>query len=147
MGEQMRGIDVFFGQEAASQPQALPRASHSAKGLPVVVQCQIDAGIPLLTEHVWPLPGIQLTQDGHGTKLGVAHDRHRYTLRYQVVYISEQSQLLDGRTMSALAFDPCPDDGDRATAIRHRDHQQLVMKTDLAAVHDQTYVPVLRLTL
>lgn len=139
---------MFLGQEATSQPQALPwRVDHTPEVLPMVVQGQVDEGVSLLAEHIPPLPSIQLLQDRNGTELAVAHNEYRYILWYPFMYISEQGPLLDRRAMPAFALDPRPDNRDRAATVGDGDHQQLMMEADLAPVNDQSNLTMLSLAL
>lgn len=48
--------------------------------------------------------------------------------------------------MTPFVLDPGPHDGDRSPAIGDGNHQQLMMKADLAAIEDQAHLTVLGLT-
>ena len=112
--------------------------NEATKALPALLFIQPYLGNGFLPQNIEPSPAIQLAQDFYRPKFGVANQKNRSSFREQLANIGKQSQLLPGSTMPSDMFDPSPGNRNAALPIGQADDQQLVSKTNLRPIHDQT---------
>ena len=121
------------------QPSTLASLlDETAESLPALFFLQPYLRISFLTQHVKPSPAIQLAQDFDWAEFGVTHQKNRSSFRQQLAHISQQGQLFPSRTMTPHMFHPGPGDRNRPLAVCQTDNQQLMPKTDLGSIHNQT---------
>jgi hypothetical protein len=139
MRQQVHRVDLTLCQVALVQPNALTRLlNKTAEILPTLQFIHPYMRNCFLTQNVKPLPGIQLTQDFHRSKFGIANQKHRRSFRKQFANIGQQSQLLSSSTMPANMFGPCPGNWNGTLPIGQADDQQLMSKSNLCSIENQT---------
>jgi site-specific DNA recombinase len=148
MCQQVDRIDLALSQANLAQPNTLARLLDKATEiLPTILFIQPYMCTGFLAQNVEPPPGIQLSQDFHRPKFGVANQKDRGSFGKQCANIGKQGQMLSSSTMTAYIFDPRPSNRNRSLPIGNAHYQQLMSKTNFCPIHDQTnlsYVPKLR---
>lgn len=138
VGQQVDRVNMRFGQTGFPQPEAFPRLlDKAAESLPTLGFVHPHLSVGLLTQHIEPSQAIQLTQDFHGSKFGVAHQKNRCSRRKQWAHVGQQGQLFPGRAMPAHVLDPRPGDRNGALPVGQADDQQLMPKSNPGPIHHQ----------
>jgi site-specific DNA recombinase len=137
--QQVGWIDLLGCQFASPEPDTLTGPlDETAEGLPTLLRVEKNPAVAFLAQDIEPSPLIELTQDCHSTKFTVSYQENGRFGGDQLANIGQQGQLLISATVPADVFDPSPGNGNGSFSVGQTDDQQLMSKSDLSTIHDQT---------
>jgi len=104
----------------------------------VALLVEPEQAVAFLAQNIEPAPLIQLPQDRDRAKFAVSNEKNSRLFRQQAATLPQKRELLSGTRVAANIFDPAPGDGYGPLAISQGHHQELMTKTNLGAIHDQS---------